>query len=460
MKIARVLLLAALLLSAFSSAAFASDEAVGFVQLVPQRDAGTPLSVQAAHALQRLKPQLLDAQHAGQIIRFQPSLHAGILKIVYRPSTDLPFMAGARVYSQVQEALPATAPQADYDVTCGLVPKFLMYLYEDSFEAGCLTPGARLVGSLRDARGRVVATSSDIVDAWGNIYYAAWVWGSPSPTTIPGYTVTFKQYVGGVLTGTYHVKAPNINFTSINKKAAVVYGTGQAGKPGTFYWYHQRYDAAETVLSATKNRTVSASGTWQVDFGATPIRGGDWISADINANGNFIFSREMFVPYMYCRLAGNLCELAGFPLTPATIQIIHGGRNYTFNGAFDEAGWFDAQLKTAAGAPIFLVASDKVSGTGVAQYGLPKLTAGLNYTTDTVTGKVPPYRYFYIWLYEANAGVGHNVYTRSNGYGSYAANLMTTHAVNLVAGDPYIVEVEFTQPSTGNYTELFKAYGP
>ncbi len=455
MKIARLLLLAALLLSAFSTSALASDQAIGYIQLLPQPQGEAPIAAQTHHVLQELMPRLLAARAAGRISNFQVSPNSGVMQIVYRSSAGLPDLGGRTVYSRIEDAAAAMGPRPA--ITCS-APLFWMYLYDNYFAAGCLTPGAYVVGSLREPSGRAVANMSAIVDIAGNISYSYFVWGHAFSYAVPGYTVTFKEYVGGVLTATFKTKLPNIKFISINRASAIVQGTGPAGKLATLNWSHNRWDAAHSTLSVTKNRIISSAGIWKVDFGTVPIRGGDHIHADVFPTGNFEVSNDMDVPAMYCRLGSNYCELNGFALTPATIQIIHGGQTYNFSGSFDEWGYFWAELRTPTGAPIFLVPYDKISGTGVAQYGLPNLTANINYTTNTITGKAPPYKYFNVWVYQGSTSNWYNVYAHSNGSGVYSANF--TASLDLLAGNPYVVEIEFTLPSTGNFTDMHKTYGP
>ncbi len=463
MKIARLLLLAALLLSAFSTTALAPDQAVGFIQLVSRPDEGTPMALQAHRALQRLMPQLLTAQADGQIIRFEPSLHSGVLKIVYRPSAGLPELAGKMIYSQAQDAmsaLPAAALASPDAITVCSDPTFYLSVYDSLFSAACLTGGARLIGSVRDPAGRVTTMHDSIVPLTGSIDLAFFAGAGGYSGLVPGYTVTFKEYVGGVLTATFRTKVPNIKFASINKAGAVVSGTGPAGKWARLYWSHEKWDAAQGRTEVYKERWISSSGTWQVDFGTAPIRGGDFLSAYVYAATNFHFTRDMVVPFLYCQLGGNYCEVAGYPFTPATIQVIHGGQTYTFSGTFDAWGYFGASLKTPIGMPILLKAYDKVSGTGVAQYALPNLTTNLNYTADTVTGKAPAYKYFDLWLFDADAHWWSKIYAHSNGAGTYAGNFMTAYGVNLLAGHPYIAEVYYVLPSTGNGTDLYRVWGP
>ncbi len=459
MKIARILLLAALLLSAFSSTALASDQAIGFVRLVAVPDTGTPMAVQTQQAFHRLLPRLLAAKAAGQIISFEPSLDLGILQFSYRPSAGVPDLAGKAVFSDLQQAAPASSLPPEGG-GC-LSPGFWLNLYSAYFSANCLAPGAHIVGSLRDATGRAVALYNGTTDGTGAIIVGAFgTWTGPMWHVNPGYTVTFKEYTGTTLIATFKVKAPTIKITSIARATSIVQGTGPAGKTATLRWSHDRLDATDSTLEVTKVRTISSAGTWKVDFGMVPLRGDDYLGLYVAVNANFTFSTGMFVPATYCVLGGNYCEIYGFPRTPASLQIVHGGSTYNFSGKFDSGGTFSAELLNSSGAPVYLVAYDKVSGAGVAQYGLPKLTANINYTTDSVSGKAPPYKYLKVWVYVANAASWPQVYAHSNSSGIYTANFMTTHGLDLVAGDSYTAETFYTNPASGNMTDYFVVYGP
>ncbi len=461
MKITRVLLLAVLLLSAFSSSAFASGQAVGFIQLVSKADPSRPMAVQAHYALQRLMPRLLAAQAAGQLVSFEPSLSWGVLKIVYRPSSGMPDLGGKTVYSEMQQAAPA--PSADLAPRGGSCPgaNFHLYLYSNRFSATCLIPGARIVGSLRNAAGLTLAIASETANSLGNINFGDFGLSSgPYPKLVPGFTLTFKEYLSGTLMATFTVKVPTIKFTSINGTSSIAQGTGPAGKVATLTWSHDRWDAADSTVSSTKVRTISSAGTWKVDFGTIPIRGNDYLGVDVAMNANFTFSTDMFAPASYCVLGGEYCELYGFPFAPANLQVVHGGSTYTFSGNFDEYGTFGVHLRTPGGVPIVLVPYDKISGTGVAQYGLPKLTANLNYTTDTVSGKVPANKYFDLWFYAPNSGAGFKVFAHSNSTGVYSVNVMSSHSLDLVAGDLYIADVFYVLPTTGNSADYFAIWGP
>ncbi len=163
---------------------------------------------------------------------------------------------------------------------------------------------------------------------------------------------------------------------------------------------------------------------------------------------------------MYCNLGGNYCGLSGFALAPASIRIIHGGQTYDFTGTFSPGGYFGVAVEAPNGVPVYLNAYDRVSGTGVAQYGLPNLTANLNYTANMISGKVPAYRYFNLRLEDIDTWGSSGTYAQSNGTGTYSVNSMTALSVDLLAGHPYVVQLEFTLPNTGNRTILIKAFGP
>ncbi len=457
MKIARVLLLAALLLSAFSSTAFTLDRAAGFIRLVAQPDPSIPMPLQSQEALHRLMPKLLAAKSSGQIISFERSLNGGVLQIIYRPSAGIPDLGGQMVYSKVQDALPNASTAS---LVC-TTPAFQIFVYESTFYSGCLTPAARVVGTLRDPSGRAVSSYSGTVGSTGSLGYAIFsTWNGWISNALPGYTVTFKEYAGTTLLATFKVKVPAIKFSSINKISSIVQGTGPAGKSVTLRWIHDLWDAGHTFVDATKQRTISSSGVWKVDFGTIPLHGSDLLFADVHQNATFTFSVTMTIPATYCMLGSYFCELYGFAFTPAILQIIHGGKTYTFTGEFDKSGYFPVEFRTAAGVPIFLAPYDKISGTGIAQFSLPKLTAVINYTANTVSGKAPPNRYIYSWVFEPNAFSWFSIYTHANSSGVYTADFGTAYGEDLLPTDPYTLEVYLVLPTTGNATDYFEAIVP
>ncbi len=274
----------------------------------------------------------------------------------------------------------------------------------------------------------------------------------------PGIRITFREYNGTTLLNTYTVIAPNLGFSSMDKPNAILRGTGPVGKAIHGTWSHPLWNALNATLLRNASSTVSPAGTWALDFGTTPLRGGDNFDVLLVQNANFGFERQMYAPYVYCRTGGDFCDLSGFPFTTAALQIVHGGVTHNFTGKFDAGGFFDANVDNANGTPIFLAAGDKVSGTGVLPYLIPKLTTALDYTTDVMSGQAPANRYMDAWAWDAAAHNWTSIYTHSNSAGVYAADF--TGIVDFVSGEPYITEVFFVLPTTGNTTDYYRGIGP
>lgn len=465
MKVLRVLFVGALLLTLFTGAAHAAapDRAVGFVQVLSDVDASGPTFVQIERAFGAVMPQVLAAQQRGQILDFETSWSTGVLKLVYRPSMGVLYLGGRKVYADMGLAIaagnlpPRDGPDwAQGDVAGAANPGwFYMGLYDNYFSASGLPAGLRVIGSLRNAAGVLMSVSDGTVDGSGNLssYFS---WNGPYASVLPGYKITFKAYSGTTLTFTYTVTAPNFKFTSIDKAHSIVKGTGPAGKSFAVSWTHSLWDAAKGTQTGYKTSTVSGAGTWSVDFGANPIHGGDYLTAFVQHSSNFVFERNHSVAHIYCTLGSNSCSIYGFPFTSAALHIVHGGLTHDYSGSFDRYGSFWVNLQFAGGVPMLLAPGDKASGTGVAQYSLPNLTASIAYSTDVVSGKAPANRYFDVYVFTQSSQ--YYIYSHSNAMGSYATDF--TSKINLISGDPYAVQVSFQLPSTGNITSYRKAFGP
>ncbi len=463
MKATRVLIVTVLLLSVFTSTAGAAsvsagtDRAVGFVQMLSQVDARAPVAMQAQDAASRLMPYMLAAQKRGQVVAFEPSLSTGVMKIVYRPSMGLLKLPGWKVQSTMKAAiasanLPRRAPPSPQALSGPA--QFSLYLYDNVVYASGLPANARVIGTLRDTTGRLVSVYDGYADSSGGIDSGYFSWAGPWADVVPGYKITFK--VNNV--STYSTIVANIQFTSIDKTNSILNGKGTAGATITAYWEHRNWDSGNTVTFDTGGTTVAGTGAWSIDFGTVPIHGHDFISANLRQTITFTFFREMYVPYSYCQLGSNYCEVSGFAGTSASIQIVHGGITYSYAGKFNMWGLFSGELLKPDGSPIFLVPGDKVSATGVVQYALPALTAAINYTTDVVTGKAPASRYFNVGIYVPSTDKWYSVYTHSTSTGTYAANFASK--LNLVSATPYVAEVYFVAPSTGNTTDFSQVYSP
>jgi hypothetical protein len=138
------------------------------------------------------------------------------------------------------------------------------------------------------------------------------------------------------------------------------------------------------------------------------------------------------------------------------LSITHGSVTYTFSGKFSSCGCFTQSLEKN-GIPIYLKAGDRISGTSVAAYTLPTLTAGANFYTDVVQGKAPANKYFELWV-DDPCGCTYSIWTHSNSSGIYSGDF--SNQVDLVATEAANLEVFYQDPASGNITDYFRSIGP
>jgi hypothetical protein len=464
MKLFRVLLIFAFMLAAMaaSPAQAAGGKKIGFIRLLASVDAKSPLQVQARSAFNRIRPQLLALQKQGVILAFEPELKAGIVKIEYAVSglNNATALLQYQTFDNIHDAIVPGASAASHGAQPeALAPIFDMELYDSCFSGTLLGADSHVFGSLSDKAGRIIASYEGYADSSGDISFDCFPWSGSYTDVLPGYKVTFKIYDSATptLLGTFSIVAPDVDFTFINKTTAVVSGTGPAGKPYAVSWYHDNLDAGDTWKSNTKYGTISATGTWFKDMSGGTFRGYDALDVYVKANSNFWFLRWMDVPYIYCQLGGNYCEISGFAFQPATISIVHAGTTYSFSGKFAADGYFFAKLENA-GDPIFLKAGDKVSGTKLPSYTLPALTGTIYFSTDVIAGKVPANRYFDLWAYSPCSCTEYLVYSHSSATGSYNSDFSSQ--VDLVKMEATNIEIYFTDPATGNVTDYFRSFVP
>ena len=474
MKIVRGLLIAFLLFSGLGSTAgtaLASDQATGYIQILTHVAARIPVAMQSKAGLQLLVPDLQAASARGQLIRFEPELQLGVLKVVYHAAAGTLNVGGRTVYSQLNDALPgglpALLPASNLSAmggggggpTCApLAEASILRLDLNTFGGNCLYSGGHILGSVRDTLGHVAAVFDGYADSTGLIPNAAFAWGGGYSGLRPGFKVTFLEYDGATYVGTFTAKVPNLTFTSINKSLSIVKGHGPAGKTVELHWQQIKWDALQTSHSVAITKVVPSTGTWSVDFGAFPLLGGDVLAVGVRINPNVVAYRQMEVPFIDCQVGGSFCSLTGFAGTPASFQIVHGGVPYSFSGFFNPAGYFFVDLLKSDGTPIIINPGDQVSGTGVLAYPVPKLTAGMNVTTNVVSGKAPANKYVDVQIFDAPSSILRTVYSHVSSVGTYSSDF--TLQLDLLANYPYLVAVIYGQPNTGNETDLFKPFGP
>ncbi len=466
MKTLRLLLVGVLLLLAIATTpavAQAADQsqAVGYLRLLSRVDPNLPVRVQSQRALMRIMPKLLALQKDGSILEFAPELSVGVLKVKYSSAMSLSTLAGMQSYSNIRDAM-VSVPQAER-VTLGINasgPSFLAELYSGCFDAVNLGAFSHVVASLRDKTGRVVANYEGDADGSGNIdlFNRCFSWNGSYSDVVPGYKLTFKVYdTTPTLLGTYAVFAPNIIITTFDKPNAIVGGVGPAGKPYTLFWSHPNLNAANTVTNLSRTGTISAAKQWSKDFGAMKFRGGDEFAILLQQSARFTFLHVQNAPAIYCQLGGNYCTLSGIPFQPAKLSIKHFSYTFTFSGKFDAYGYF-SQVLEIKGNPIFLKAGDRISGTGVADYTLPNLTAAINFNTDVVSGKAPASKYFELWVNDPCSCSWYFIWSRSNSLGNYTGDFASQ--VDLVPTQAANVEVYYYDPATGNITDYYFSVGP
>jgi hypothetical protein len=463
MKALRLLLVFILALTLFSSStAQAKDgERYGFMPLVKQVDASIPLRIQSQKALNRLMPELLAAQNQGTILDFEPELSTGILKIKYAAGTNKSTLGTAQVFDNIHTAVamvPHTEPVRTQTVS-GLSPSFLISLYSSCFMITNLNSNSYVFASLRNKKGAIMATYAGNASSSGSLNDCFDYTGVYSDI-LPGYKLTYVVYdtFGGAVLGNYTTVAPPINVTAINKKTSVLTSTSSPGKAYSIWWYQDNLDAGNSFLAVNKTGIIRPTGQWSVDFGTVKFRGGDEFDIDVTQNANFTFTRTYNVPSIYCQLASNYCALHGSPLMPATLSIVHGGKTYTFNGTFSACGCFGVNLLSAAGTPISLAFGDKISGTGVAVYALPRLKAVANLATDVVTGIAPANRYFEVAVKDSYTYAWYTTWVHANSAGNYSSSFASQF--DMMPGYPFVVDVYYTDILTGNVTERYMPVGP
>lgn len=461
MKVLRfVLVLAFIFTIAISPAQAKAGERNGFMPLLTKVNASIPLQSQTRQAFQRLLPKLLALQKNGAILEFQPEFGAGILKIKYAAGASMDALGTAKIFDNIHTAVAQVPHTKSASLRPEvLTPYFYPNLYDSCFSAYNLGNSARIVASLRDKTNAIIANYAGNADTNGYLYNC-FNWNGPYTNILPGYTLTYKVYdsTGVTLLGTFVTTAPKITFDTINKATSVIGGTAPANKSYSIGWYHRNLDAANSYIYPSMSGMVSAGTQWQIDFGTTPFRGGDYFYIDLNQTANFTFERSLNAPYVYCELGSNYCGIYGMPLQTASITIVHAAVSHTFTGTFSPWGWFSVNLEDANHYPIFLVPGDQVSGTGIPVYVLPNLTVNVNFTTNVVSGLAPANKYFYVEPYDVLTDSWYSAWVHSNASSGYAANF--TPSIDLKAGDALAVEVYYRDTVTGNNTYKYVVFGP
>jgi hypothetical protein len=470
MKTLRFLIFAVFVLSLALSAApaRASGQSLVYLPLVTRANPQVPVEIQAQREFQRLAPKLLAAQQSGQLVDFNPEFRAGILMLRLPGRADeaanaATRMFGRAVYSHVRDALqavPRLAPARQIDTVINA--HFYVALYDNCFDSYVPT-NSHVIAILKDNANVVLAkvqfNEQDDGNANGYIW-SCFDWSSYNEV-VPGYKVTFKVFdgPGGTLLGTFTAAAPQTTFTSLNKTTAQVAGTGPAGKAFDLFWSQPRLNAAGTYASNTVSGTVSGARTWSGDVSAGRIRGGAYISLTLYQTTNVAFWRSIRVPYTYCVLGGNYCEIAGFPFQTLALNVTKGGTTYRFSGRANAWGWYWVNMYNNAGTPIRLSPGDKVQGTNVALYTQPLLSFNaFNFVNDVISGKAPANRFFDVYIDTYSHGGWWWYWRGSNATGNFSVD--TTAQFDLVGTETSEAEIYYIDPVTGNGTDFTRAYAP
>jgi hypothetical protein len=461
MKTFRFLLVMVFVLAFFagSAGALGGDTERGYLPLPVRADPSIPLRVQAQDAYERFLPVLLAAQRSGLILEYHPMFAGGIVEVRFLAGARPAMLGGVMIYADLHAAASQVQRGArqEGELRTAYDPRFDVEVYESCVGARGLVSGDRLTGSLYDDTGRRLAVVEDDADATGE----AWdCWDGVFNDVLPGYQVTLKVYTaGGALRGTYQATAPSMTIDAFNKASSIASGEGPAGKPYVAVWYHDNLDAGDTTLTVMKTGTISGTGTWSKDFGAKPFRGGDDVELRVKIGTRFWFGRWLNVPFSYCYLGDNYCAMYGFPNQAVFITLTHAGTPRTSTGISDFFdGWFGYDLVDSNGMPLFLVAGDKFWGTNISLYNLPNLTANFNYATDVVSGKAPPNKYFLLEIWDPTWAHYSDAWTHSNASGNYSVNIHASWDVK--TSDPFVVEISYQNPASGNKTYMYKAFGP
>ena len=448
------------------SPAQAQGGTTGYLVLVSHSDPNATFYLQARQAFNRLSPHLMQAKKEGHLSGFEPDFSAGIVKLELPAGIQAAnLLNNLMVYSNIHEAMqnvkrnPDLENSDNQEITTTISPTFHLQWRSSCFYTSGLGDSSHIIGSLRDKTGRLVASFNGISDTFG--FLNDCFDGSGAYTSVmPGYTVTFKAYdTVSTLLGTYTMVVPNaISVTAVNKTSSILSGKGPASKAFSAYWVHPYLNnASNTKLTVFKTGNISATGNWTTDFGVIPFRGGDFFNISIDFP-NFSFSKSADVPFAYCELGSNYCGMYGIPGTFASLTIKHAGATYTTTGTFNYWGYFIQELEDATGSPIFLVSGDSMFGINIPSWTLVNLTATLNTTTDVISGKAPANKWFYLCGDQSNNYNSWCNWRQAKSTGSYIENL--SGLVDFLPNTAYWLEVDYTNPVTGNEEYMYQSVAP
>ena len=436
-----------------------------YIPLVsPQGETALPVEFRARQAFEAMAPQLMEAQAKGQIVRFEPEFDFGLLKVEYQAGFDLAATmtvepgASPLVFDNAQSVLKYT--QVSQSLRSSSVhpsdtnPSIEIGLYYSCFYAYDMGANNYYHVYLTDTTGRLAGSSIGYADGAGEIYGC---FSGNWTTMVPGYGFLFNLYnnAGTTLLNTFSTTIARLGISSISAASRTVVGTAPANSQPYFYLGHPGLDASDNWTDTYIDMTASSKGAWSVKLDSSvAMRGGDEIGIGlINPGTPFTFYRWFWAPYIYCRLGGNYCGLYGIPGKPAKLSIVHAKKTYQYSGRFSSSGYFSANLVDGNTDPIYMVAGDKASGSGVKIWALPFLTAVPNITNDTVEGFAPANDYFQVELDIYNNSL-HNWDWASRWVGATAGLYSADFSgdFDIKTTDRLFAYLYFQDPVTGNET--------
>lgn len=432
-------------------------ERTGYIVLVKQAEANTPLIEQTSKAYNTLEPRLSLLKHQGLVNDFGVNLETGLVWLKYTANADLSALQGFEIVGDIRVAArqvpPIVQPSASSETS---LPSFTMYVYQSCFYMYRLPANSYYTVTALDASGVKTAYAEGMVDTSGYKYDCF-----PSIYKfMPRHKVVYKMYAskGGSLLHAYTTAIPNYQITKIDKENSLVQGIGPAGKEIGIYWRHKNLNASGLYSYSEQISTITDAKTWSFDLGSTPMRGGDYISLSLVDSNQFAFSFSQAVPYATCTLDSFVCRFGSAPYKNAGIELTQAGTTYTINGSTNWYGNFYAFFSNNAGQPVVLAPGTKVRATGALAGYLPKLTGAIDFTHDQLKGKAPANKYLSVWVYSMENKDWYGAWIKSDAKGIYLVDFSSQ--VDFVPTDRLFIELEYVDPISGLVTYAYPEYIP
>jgi hypothetical protein len=249
-----------------------------------------------------------------------------------------------------------------------------------------------------------------------------------------------------VQTGSYvkTVTIPNLGL-KVDRVTDVVSGRGFSGKPVRISVTQYAPGSYTSSSSISLLPVPNASGIWTTDLtGIGGIRGNDSISLTYKPNEDYASSvGDTWNMYTYAEamllrrgsshVSGtmNLGEIATITLkTGASVFLGKAGI-----AATGENFSYSSLLRRANGAPVYPVATNKVTGSFAtdANVTIPNITVNGAAATDVVSGACMASQGYYVFARKPDYSDSAYAYGTTSGTGAYSTDL--TSQMNLAAGD-------------------------